>query len=846
MANDTRKTLLRTTAAATICGLMLLSTPAVWAQSRTYQFDIPAENAAKALNDFSRQSGVQILFPYDAAAKVNAPAIKGTMTRQDALNALLAATNLEVASETDQTISLRVKESPRPTDSATQTDAVIVTGTHIRGVNPTSPVHTVTRKDIEQSGYTQIGDVVRSLPENFGGGQNPGVIGASHKNNNNSNVTNASTINLRGLGADATLTLLNGHRLPGDGLQQGSDISGIPLAAVQRIDVVTDGSSALYGSEAVAGVANIVLRKTYTGAELSGSYGASTQGGGATRLISGLAGNAGYDGYWLFSAEGQKNDPILASQRDATSEVAPSTSLIQGGDRQSAFFAAGRTLTDRLSVDFDSLVSNQSSLNTLVYAGDDYITNVFTREYSAALSADYRIGDRWRLHATGVMSGDANRYAQAIPAYDYVGTSRFKNAVQYGEVTSDGPVFHLPAGDVKAAVGIGYRHDLLINDSDIHGSRDDRYYYGELSVPLVSEPMNVAGIRSLDLSLSARSEDYSDFGKSTNPRIGLRYRPIADLAIRATWGKSFKAPSFYQQDFLPNLYAFDATTSGYSGSNPEAIVLVADGGNAKLKPERSTSWTLGADFTPSSIPTLALSATAFNIDYRDRVVQPINPTTEGISNPIFAPFVTSNPTPAQIAAIEALTYTFTNYSGFTYDDAKVVSILDDRFTNASAQTVSGLDLSYRQSFDAGTDGFDLFANATWLRLDQQTIETMPNLRLSGTIANPAKFRARGGLTWRHGALTSTLSANYVADEIDNGDTTEVPVGSWTTADLTLSYVIGAGSGKPLKIGLAVSNLFDTTPPYTVSTALAWPGIHYDSTNTSIVGRFVTLSLTKDW
>lgn len=830
---------------AAVCGLMIASPSAVWAQSKTYQFDIPAEDGARALNDFSRQAGVQLLFPYDLAAKASVAGLKGTYTRQEALSALLAATGLEVASESDATISLRVKESQGIAEDTAQSTEVIVTGTHIRGANPTSPVHTITRSDIDQSGYTQIGDVIRSLPENFGGGQNPGVIGAGRKNSNNSNITNASTINLRGLGADATLTLLNGHRLPGDGLFQGADISGIPLAAVQRIEIVADGSSAVYGSEAVAGVANIILRKTYTGGQLSASYGAATQGGGAVRTVNGLAGAAGYDGYWLLSAETQNNDAILASQRDATREVAPSTSLIQGQDRQSAFFAAGRDLNSRLSVDFDAMASNRSSLSTLVYAGDDYITNVFTREYSAAVSADYRIGGHWRLHGTGVASADANRYTQAVPAFSYVGTSRFKNALQYVEITADGPVLTLPAGPIKAAAGIGYRHELLSYGTYINAGRDDRYVYGELFVPLVSEAMNMAFVRSLDFSLSARSENYSDFGQSTNPRVGVRYRPVADLAIRATWGKSFKAPSFYQRGWMASLYGYDATTSGYTGGRPEPIVLIADGGNDALRPERATSWTLGADYTPSTIPSLALSLTAFNIDYRDRVVQPINPTTEGLSNPIFAPFVITNPTQAQIDAAMAETSTFLNFSGFTYDPSKVVAIMDDRYTNAAAQKVRGLDLSYRQSFARGRDGVDLFANATWLRLDQKTIATMPTLRLSGTIANPPKFRARGGATWHHGGFTSTLAANYIADEIDDGDTPEVPVGSWTTADLTVSYQLG-DSARPLKIGLAVSNLFDTMPPYTASTALAWPGIHYDSTNTSVVGRFITLSLTRDW
>ncbi len=350
-----------TAIAAAVCGLTLASPSTSWAQAPTYPFDIPAEDGAKALNDFSRQSGVQLLFPYDLAAKANVPGLKGTYTRQEALNTLLAATGLEVASQTDETISLRVKERPGTTgsgDPAETPTEVIVTGTHIRGGNPTAPVHTVTRGDIEASGYTQLGDVIHSLPENFGGGQNPGIIGASRVNINNQNYSNETTVNLRGLGADATLTLLNGHRLSSDGYFQGADISGIPLAAVQRVEIVADGTSALYGSEAVAGVANVILRKTYNGAQVSASYGAATQGGGASRTVNALVGAAGANGYLLGNIEYQKSDGIFASQRSATSGVKPQTTLLQPQTRKSAFLAGGRDLTDRLSIAFDALVSD--------------------------------------------------------------------------------------------------------------------------------------------------------------------------------------------------------------------------------------------------------------------------------------------------------------------------------------------------------------------------------------------------------------------------------------------------------------------------------------------------------
>ena len=248
--------------AVVAAGIILFTAPVALAQGNLLTFNIPAENTAQALNDFAKQANVQILFPYDVAEKYTSLGLKGSLTRAAALDELLANTSLEVASQSDTTISLRVKESPGATASEATTE-VIVTGSHIRGGNPTSPVHVVTRSDIEESGYSEVGDLVRSLPENFAGGQNPGILGATATIAGNGNVSSGSTVDLHGLGTDATLVLLNGHRLSADSFHQGSDISGIPLDAIQRIEIVPDGASALYGSDAVAGVANFILRKNY-------------------------------------------------------------------------------------------------------------------------------------------------------------------------------------------------------------------------------------------------------------------------------------------------------------------------------------------------------------------------------------------------------------------------------------------------------------------------------------------------------------------------------------------------------------------------------------------------------
>src|SRR3546814_14808771 len=93
---------------------------------------------------------------------------------------------------------------------------------------------------IKNAGLADLGEVARSLPQNFGGGQNPGIGSAQGTQNENVNVNGASTFNLRGIGPNATLTLLNGNRFAYSGTNSVIDVSAIPVAAVERIELVTD------------------------------------------------------------------------------------------------------------------------------------------------------------------------------------------------------------------------------------------------------------------------------------------------------------------------------------------------------------------------------------------------------------------------------------------------------------------------------------------------------------------------------------------------------------------------------------------------------------------------------
>src|SRR3546814_5863826 len=167
---------------------------------------------------------------------------------------------IEAAGQGTATVGSSARTAPDTPESQTAPEAtdvatVTVTGTRIRCCTPPAPVITSGIENIREEGFADLGEVIRSGPQNFSGGQNPGVVAAVGSGNTyNQNVTGGSSLNLRGAGADATLTLLNGRRRSYGGLYDSVDISAIPVEAVDRIEIVADGASAIYGSDAIAGV----------------------------------------------------------------------------------------------------------------------------------------------------------------------------------------------------------------------------------------------------------------------------------------------------------------------------------------------------------------------------------------------------------------------------------------------------------------------------------------------------------------------------------------------------------------------------------------------------------------
>lgn len=178
----------------------------------------------------------------------------------------------------------------------------------------------------------------------------------------------------------------------------------------------------------------------------------------------------------------------------------------------------------------------------------------------------------------------------------------------------------------------------------------------------------------------------------------------------------------------------------------------------------------------------------------------------------------------------------------------MIAVVNDTYANASQQHIRGIDASYRQRFELKRGYIDAYGNATWLALHQQTIVTAPDVELSGTIFSAPKFKARAGATWTSDPWSLTGIVNYIASETDTVIVPAARIPAWTTLDTNLAYrwpTEGGGVFAGVTISLAASNLFDKRPPYT-PTPVANTSPHFDSTNTSIVGRFLRLTVSKSW
>lgn len=294
-----------------LTGLALSGVPAIASAQSKVAFDIEAGPAVHALNRYARQARVQVGFSMDAVDHVRTNAVKGSFEIEEALNLLLAGTGLvaeygekgivihrgggfseyTMQAGAPGAVALRFSQAAGERDMpggdknasrgaedterswAGKLEEIIVTGTQIRGAPPVGASVIVLDRDyIEMSGLATTQEILQTLPQNVGLGANEATntVGIAP---GTFNFGEASSINLRGLGTASTLLLINGRRsASGGGRGDFVDLNSIPASAIDRVEVLPDGASAIYGSDAIGGVVNVILEDDYEGAATSFRY----------------------------------------------------------------------------------------------------------------------------------------------------------------------------------------------------------------------------------------------------------------------------------------------------------------------------------------------------------------------------------------------------------------------------------------------------------------------------------------------------------------------------------------------------------------------------------------------
>ena len=856
-----------TSAIAISAALIAAPAAAQTEQRRTYQLE--AQDLDSALRSVGRTSNSEIIFETEIVAGRRAPALNGQYTPREAVEVLIRGSNLVVLNRRGAIIIReRFPASPTTVSDGAGDSEIVVTGSRIRGGPASSPMTSISRRDAELAGHTDLGQMIRDLPQNFSGGQNPTI--APTGQGNFSNVSGSSTLNLRGLGPDASLTLLNGHRVAFDAISQGIDISAIPLAAIERVDVMTDGASALYGSDAVAGVANIVLRRSFDRLFASARIGAATEGGAFSQQYSAVGGPSWTGGSVLIAGDFSRTGEIEARQRSYTNNLLPDSTVVPGQKQLSIVLAGRQAISDRGVFEIDGHFTHRTTARCISPTSAAVSISCYRQgsvvasgvdSWSVSPSFRFSLLSGWNLNILGTYSESDNTISnvtfaggvetmRALPNYD--------NSLRSVEVGAEGPIFSLPGGESRLAIGAGYRSNRLRVDSrrfvggveapiDVfRESRKVLFGYGEVSLPLISETNAVAFARKLQVNGAIRFEDHKGIDRVTTPKLGLIYSPINGFELKASWGKSFKVPTLFQTGQTTNAQLVPGFIFNPSPTNANPVLLVF-GGNRNLQPERATTLALSTSIEPAGLPGLRIDLGYFRIQYKNRVAEPISPVTSALL-PVFGDFVALNPSAADVLSIvDDLTGTFANFTGAPFDPGAVAAIVNDQLQNISLQSAEGFDgsVSFRHDLENGKT-FSVKGALSYLDSTRRITTGLPSMPQSGLIFQPPHWRGRMSASWEEANFVLSASGSFVGGSTDNRFQPTARVRSFVTFDTVATFRSEVASGvlSGTNLTIAIQNLFNERPSLirTIDPA----AFRYDSINQSPFGRVISLTLSKAW
>jgi iron complex outermembrane receptor protein len=892
-----------------------------------------------------------------------------------ALAAGIALTALGQAQAQDMSPTDKTQEGPA--------SEIVVTGTLIRGVAPGgSQTIAVDRDQIASVGAVTTSDLLASVPQAGNFLSYVGVKGSS----NFSLSVNRPTLRYLGntsSGTNSTLMLVDGHRLPGMGvLQTTPDLDAIAPGVIERVEIVTDGGSSTYGSDAVGGVINFITRKGFDGVEARGSYGFADN----YRVVNGslLAGKAWSGGSVYVSYDYAHHDGIQGADRDFSRNLdwinTQATGGAVGADNQCAspniqiggatyaypglaqgignrcdnsklqsFYPAETKHTVFASAVIDdggpvtfSLkgfyvhrvdtsnggpftgsfavpapggpvaspyyvpITGQSGPETVLLTfapalgnNSSQVTRMASWGFTPAIKAD--LGHSWQLNAqasygqgkatflgnllnpvpvaSAIAAGTfdpfhltaAGNAAALAAATDWYSYGRGQDDLLTARLVADGALFHLPAGDVRVALGGEYMWEKYAGNNsraltwagvnalvDRTASRRVNSLFGEIHVPLLGEDVGL--FHSLTLTASGRYDDYSDFGHTFNPKIGLTFEPVEGLRLRGNWGKAFQAPALSDLalaaanslNVIPLSVRNFADPRVPAGTTNNNTLVLLGGVVTPLQPQKAKTWSAGFDITPSALPDLALGATYYNINFKGQISVP----------PIFLPatFYTQFPNnyvlytqgnAAMQGYLDQLTALASNpqaLAALPNGINSVYAVIDDRSQNLAAIKTSGLDFYARYRMETRFGG--VFANVAGtyiLTFENRANPNAPSidivhadltrLRVSSQLGvDIGGFRAQA--TWDHasGFKTTPTAANLQQDRVKAFD----------VFNLFFRYEM-AGNSKMLNdlaFTINVDNVFDKAPPLYRGTYSGGGNTSLGFANGFTLGRLVRVGISK--
>lgn len=920
------------------------------------------------------------------------------------------------------------------TDKAAVVEEVVVvaTGTNIAGVKAVgSETVTLTADDIKATGFTDIHQVLRTVPQ-IQSTPNAGGSGLSYREGGTTgyggNPTQGTAVNIRGIGYGATLTLVDGRRVAPSGASDAfTEAIQVPIAALERVDVITDGASAIYGADAVSGVINYVLRKTYDGAEVSvrantnrfseeigAAFTLGTQwnnrlghgnviltgdamhrarakrsespfllqdlrrfGGQDNRVLNGAISSGGVGNlvvsqngangttYAYYGLPAGAGGPVTAAQLTATTlvDTADYNDFLPDVKRQQFSLFVNQELNNWLTAYYEGFYThrktstfqydpNTGSSITVCVGTPYYVTGVAGTPGSATancpaggetfdlnfqryvgltetsnpntaytqtvgLSAALPAGWKGELYYTngmdracGICNLGGNVNLDAFAAQVNAGTlNPFSTApltaaqrasftgsnVQFSRnVMNDtvlkfnGPLFRLPGGLVRAALGAEYsdQHETLTNganrgaanvfaiDNRSDETRRVKSFFAEIYVPIVGPGNAIPLVQSLAVDLAARYDDYSDFGDTTNPKIGLTWAVNDAISLRASAGSSFRAPTL--TDKSPVVYSAELVgLPTINNSGDPAIgalfpgytsALVALGNNPDLQPETADTLSVGFDITPPAIRGLRVSGTYYRIDYQNQISSPNRDLylSSPANRAAFAKYITPISNPAGCVASNPATYDpkLRDYLAGRIADyvvpitgtyCQINVILDARKTNLASTIQDGVDLQASYLFDTDFGRWNVGGSITKILHNKvQASPSVAEIDRLDQLYYPISLRGRANLGWNKGPWSANLFLNYVGDyentaplTVNNVVVGDAKVGSWTTFDLGLAYMVPQGRApgwlKGVRASLNIQNVTNKDPPVVLTAGSAFDGSAHN-----VLGRQWALQISKSF